>query len=300
MLNQVQTIETTSVLKVRESLFNALGSFLADLDGDKDVDLEDVKATDSSEAIAFEFKLGKSFNESISVANSFGLPTLGFDLNGNASTKVDIGLTVGFGVDKEGNVFLNTGDTGEFEITLEGKLVDAANNPLTAKGKLGFLNLQGVDNGSQVNSNFTADLTSASADANGRVKFTDLGSLSIAPNPKLIADADLKFKLNTGLGSAKNDILPTIEADFNLTDWQYDSSNPATPAPSVSFDNVILDVGSLVGDFAGGVLKPIQDVLKPIKSVLDPFITPLPVIDRSFLSPDKVLVDLEFILITVN
>ncbi len=282
VLNQVKIIETTSVLKVRESLFNALGSsglnVLADLDGDGDVDLEDVQAPDTADAIAFQFKLGKSFNESIAVAESFGLPTLGFDLNGNASIKVDVGLTVGFGVDKDG-IFLNTGDSGEFQITLDGKLVDAANNPLTAQGKLGVLNLQGVDNGSLVHSDFTADLTSASADVNGRVKLTDLGSLSVAPDPTLTANAELKLKLNTGFDSEANDILPSIEADFNLLNWQYDSSNPATPAPSVSLDNVTLDVGN----FAGEILSPIKDILEPINEVLDPFITPLPIIDKSFL-----------------
>lgn len=279
VIAQVQTIETNSVLKVRESLFTALGSFLADLDGDLDVDLEDVQPTDTPEAITFKFKLGKSFSESIAVAESFGLPTLGFDLNGNASTKIDVGLTVGFGVDKDGNVFLNTGDAGEFQINLDGKLVDAANNPLIAQGKLGFLNLQGIDNGSQVRSNFTADLISGIADINGRVKLTDLGSLSVAPNPLLTANADLKIKLNTGLGAVQNDILPSITADFNLLGLQYDSNNPGTPAPSVSFDNVTLNVGN----FVGKILEPVQDILKPIKSVLDPFITPLPVIDKSFL-----------------
>jgi Ca2+-binding RTX toxin-like protein len=286
VIDTVQSIETTSVVKIRESLataFNSLG-ILSDLDGDGDKDKDDIGLTqNNAEAIEFQFKLGKNFNESLSVANSFGLPTLGFSLNGGASTSFGVGLTVGFGVDKDGNVFLKTGSADEFQINLEGKLVNATNNPLTAQGKLGFLNLEGKDNGSQVKANFLADLTSGSQDVNGRVTLENIGTVNTAPTTKLTANADLKLSLNTGLGASQNDILPSIKTDFNLLGWQYDKNNPATPAPSVSLDNVTLDTGSFVKSFAGGILDSVKDVLEPIQSVLDPFVTPLPVLDLSFL-----------------
>jgi Ca2+-binding RTX toxin-like protein len=286
VLDKVQTIETTSVANFRNSLANAFNSLgvLLDSDGDGDRDRDDIQLTQNdAEAIEFQFKLGKSFNDSFAVAKSFGLPTLGFELNGSASAAFNLALTVGFGVDKEGNVFLKTGGTDEFKIGLEGKLVDAANNPLTAKGKLGFLNLEGKDKGSQVKANFAADLTSSSQDANGRVTLGNIGNVNVAPNTKLTANADLKLGLNTGLGASKNDILPSIKADFNLLGWQYDKNNPVTPAPTVSFDNAVLDTGSFLKNFAGGVLDGVKDVFDPIQSVLDPFTTPLPVIKKSFL-----------------
>jgi Ca2+-binding RTX toxin-like protein len=286
LLTQVQTIETTSVASFRNGLasaFNSLG-ILLDTDGDGDRDRDDIQLTqNNTEAIEFQFKLGKSFSDSLAIAKSFGLPTLGFELNGNASAAFNLALTVGFGVDKDGNVFLKTGGADEFQIGLDGKLVNAANNPLTAKGKLGFLNLEGKDNGSQVKANFAADLTSNNQDANGRVTLGNIGTVNVAPNTKLTASADLKLALNTGLGASKNDILPSIKADFNLSGWQYDKNNPVTPAPSLSLDNVVLDTGTFIKDFAGGVLDGVKDVLDPIQSVLDPFITPLPVIKKSFL-----------------
>ncbi len=286
VLDKVKTIETSSVGKVRESLataFNSLG-ILSDLDGDGDKDKDDIGLTqNNTEAIEFQFKLGKNFNESFAVANSFGLPTLGFSLDGGASVALGLGLTVGFGVDKNGNVFIKTGGADEFQINLDGKLVNATNNPLTAKGKLGFLNLEGKDNGSQVKANFLADLTSGSQDVNGRVTLGNIGNVTVAPNTKLTANADLKLSLNTGLGASQNDILPSIKADFNLLGWQYDKNNLVTPAPSVSLDNVTLDTGSFVKNFAGGILDSVKDVLDPIQSVLDPFTSPLPVIDLSFL-----------------
>jgi Ca2+-binding RTX toxin-like protein len=286
VIDKVQTIETTSVASIRNSLANAFNSLgiLLDADGDGDRDRDDIQLTqNNAQAIEFQFKLGKSFNESLAIAKSFGLPTLGFELEGNASAALNLGLTVGFGVDKDGNVFLKTGGTDEFQVGLEGKLINAANNPLTTKGKLLFLNLEGKDNGSQVKANFAADLTSGSQDANGRVTLGNIGTINVAPNPKLTANADLKLKLNTGLGASQNDILPSIKADFNLLGWQYDKNNPATPAPTVSFDNAVLDTGSFLKNFAEGILADVKDVLEPIQSILDPFISPLPVINYSFL-----------------
>ncbi|MEH2257821.1 calcium-binding protein [Nostoc sp.] len=288
IITEINAEGTATVGAVKKALFDALGSsglgVLLDSDGKSGIDEKDILLPENSaDAIEFQFKIGKNFSPNLALADKLGLPTLGLDINGNITPQLDLGVTVGFGVDKDGNVFLDTNKSGEFQANLKAQLIDASHNPFTAKGKLGFLNLKATDNGSQLAGNFSADLTSASTDAKGRVKVSDIASLSVALDRKLTANADLKFKLNTGLGTAKNDILPSIEANLNLLGWQYDSSNPSTSAPSVSLDNVTLDVGSLVGDFAGGVLKPIQDVLKPIKSVLNPFITPLPVIDKSFL-----------------
>ncbi|WP_013334310.1 calcium-binding protein [Gloeothece verrucosa] len=288
IISEINSNGTATVNAVRKSLFDALGTsglnILLDSNGDSAVTINDILLPQNdANAIDFQFKLGKTFKPNLSLADQLGLPTLGLDLNGGITPQLDLGLTVGFGVDKNANVFLDTKTSGELQTDLKANLLDASNNPLQAKATLGFLNLQATDNGSQLTGKFSADLTSTSADAKGRVKVSDLSSLTVAPDPKLTANADLKFKLNTGLGAAKNDILPSIESELNLLGWQYDSSNPATPAPSVSFDNVTLDTGSLVEDFAGGILKPIQDILKPIQSVLNPFITPLPVIDKSFL-----------------
>lgn len=286
IIAEINKQSTKTVTTFRQALFNALGTgglnLLLDANGDKKISLDDISIPqNNAEAIAFQFKLGKSFTPNFTLASQLGLPTLGLDIKGGVSGKFDFSLSVGFGVDKNANVFLDTKTAGELQAQLQVNLVDGSKKPLQGKGKLGFLNLQATDNGSQLTANFSADLISASADGLGRLKVSDLGTLKLAPNPKLTANADLKFKLDTGLGATKNDFLPSIGADLNLLGWRYDSSNLGTAAPSLSLDNITLDVGSFARDFVGGVLKPVQDVFQPIGSVLAPFRKPLPVIGRS-------------------
>ncbi|PSF37732.1 hemolysin-type calcium-binding region [Aphanothece hegewaldii CCALA 016] len=280
IIDEINQEGTDSVDAVRKALYDALSdlNLLLDSTGDSAVTIDDIKLVQNdADAIDFQFKIGKSFTPTLDLAEKLGLPFLGLDISGGISASLDFGVAIGFGVDKDGNVFVDTGIDDEFQAGIGATLQDSSNNPLNFTGKLGFINLTAVDNGSSITGDLTADLTSAMADSKGRVKISDLGSLSIASTEK--ANADLKLKLETGFG---NDLLPSIAADFNLIGLKYDS-NTSTPAPSISFDNVTLDVGSLANTLGGGVLGKVQEVLDPIAQVLDPFISPLPVIGYSFL-----------------
>lgn len=286
IIDEINSQTNATVGTIRTALFEALSSsgldILLNSDNNNNLSKDDILLLENSaEAIEFQFKIGKSFNPELPLAENLGLETLGLNLEGGMSSQLDFALTIGFGVDKDGNVFFNTGTPEDFKAQLKGNLVDSNNQPLNLEGNLRVISLNAKDNGSQLTSTFTTDLTSANADNKGRVKVEDLGGLN--SETELNANADLKLKLNTGIGARTNDILPSIETDFNLIGWQYDSNNSNTPAPKISFNNVALDVGSLVEDFAGGVLEPVKDVLDPIQNVLEPFITPLPVIDLSFL-----------------
>jgi Ca2+-binding RTX toxin-like protein len=288
VLDKVKTIETSSVEKIQESLataFNSLG-ILLDLDGDGDKDKDDIGLTqNNTEAIEFQFKLGKNFNPNQSIAGSLGLPAL--KLTGGVGTNLDLSLGVGFGVDKDGNVFLNTKTTNEFQIDLGAKLLDSNNNPLSVTGKIGFLDVSATDSGSAIKSKFVADLNSASADANGRLKVSDLATLAI--DKQLTAETDINLKLNTGLG---NGTLPSIETNFVISGWNYDSKDLNSINTTVAFKDVTLDAGSLVNNFTKGILGDINKVAKPINDILSPFAEDLPVIGASFLDIAKIAASL--------
>jgi len=298
ILDELNQEANKTVNTVQKALFEALGptaqgglGLLLDFNNDNQIQLDDIQTPTDANSIGFKFKIGKNFNPNISLTENLGLPNLGFDLNGGITPELNFGLTVGFGVDDTTGsdaFFVDTSTTGEFAAGLNAKLLDGSNQPLELDGTFGFLKLKATDNNSNLTSNFSGDFTSVFADANGRVKLSNFSSLEIAP--KLTANADLKLKLNTGLSD--NGVLPSISSDFNLSGWQYDSTNPLTPAPNVEFKQVELDLGTFVENFAGTILEDIQTVTKPFDPIINTLNKPLPIIRRSLLDLASALADI--------
>lgn len=268
---------------VRNALFDALKpesqgglGLLLDLDNNGKIDINDISNPTDASSIAYQFKIGKSFNPDIALSKNFGLPNLGFNLIGGVTPTLDFALNVGFGVDNTAGAdafFFDTSATDELQVELKANLKDKSANPLELKGSLGFLQIGATDNGSALNSKFALDLTNT---ATPRVKLSKFNDITLGSGPKLTANADLKLKLDTGLD--KNGNLPSITADFNLTNWNLDSL-----VPNVEFQNVALDLGSFANKFVGPTLKDIQRITGPIEDILTPVITPIPVIDYTLL-----------------
>ena len=258
---------------VRNAFLQVLGAqgldLLQDSTGDNKVDVNDVLLTSNANQIEFKFKVGKSFNPNVDFDDNLGLPNLGFDLNGGATPKLDLGLTLDFGVDNNG-FFTNTSNANELEAKLGVKLVDSANKPLVLGGTFGFLELTATDNGSELSGNFQADLTGST------------NNISIA-NPTLaLTQADLKLKLDTGVSKPlgiDNGILPSITSDFNLLGLQ--------AVPNVQFNNVKLDLGEFVNNFAKDILQGIKKVSEPFDPIIDVLTDKLPVIKRSLIDLAK-------------
>jgi Ca2+-binding RTX toxin-like protein len=296
---------------VREALFSVLGStkqgglgLLQDSTGDRTIDINDIRLPRSSNSTQFSFKVGKSFKPDLKFTKDIGLPNLGLNLRGGTSANLNLSLDVSFGVDGSNGrraFFVDTSSSNEFQVQIGSRLRDADNQPLKLGGSLGFLEVTATDNGSQFSSNFSADLTSSRADANGRLNFGGLTSLSVAPAPQLTASADLKFKLDTsaslGLG-IDNGVMPIISTDFSLLNWRYDSRNPQrlrsvssenstaalTTSPTVDFKNVTLDLGSFVNSFAKPVLDNVNTVFAPFKPIINTVSdNRLPLVNRSLL-----------------
>lgn len=287
-----------TVTSIQKALFEALGptdqgglGLLLDSNDDDQIQQDDIQTPTDENSIAFNFKIGKTFNPNLDFSENLGLPNLGFDLNGGITPELNFGLNVGFGVDNTTGAdafFIDTGTTGEFTAGLNAKLVDSSDEPLEFDGTFGFLKLKATDNGSNLTSDFSADFTSDLADDSDRVKLSNLSSIEI--DPKLTANADLKFKLNSELSD--NGVLPSISSDFNLLGWQYDSTNSATPAPSIQFNQVELDLGSLVKNFAGSIIENIQTVTQPFDPIINTLNKPLPIVGSSLLDLATLLAEL--------
>ncbi len=88
------------------------------------------------------------------------------------------------------------------------------------------------------------------------------------------ASVDLHFLADFGPGSA----FPKIRTDFAL-DWDY-SLGSGTASPTVTFENVELNLGDFFREFAGEALAQVQETLDPLRPVLDTLQGPVPVISE--------------------
>jgi Ca2+-binding RTX toxin-like protein len=283
ILDELDKLTNKTTGTVRNALFDALKptsqgglGLLLDLDNNGTIDINDIGNPNDASSIAYQFKIGKSFNPDIALSKNFGLPNLGFNLTGGVASTLDFSLNVGFGVDDSSGAdafFFDTSATDELQVGLKANLKDKNANPLKLEGSLGFLQIGATDNGSALNSKFALDLTHAGTP---RLKLSKLDDVTLGSGPKVSANADLKLKLDTGLD--KNGSLPSITADFNLTNWNLDSLTP-----KVEFKDVALDLGSFASKFVGPTLKDIQRITGPIGDILTPVVEPLPVISYSLL-----------------
>jgi Ca2+-binding RTX toxin-like protein len=304
LIDELNEVEDKTATSVRQALFEALGSdglgLLLDSNGDNSIDINDIQIPDSPDSIEYKLKIGKTFNPTLNLAENLGIPGLELKLQGGASAELDLSLGLHFGVDDSTGTdafFIKTSAANELQATLGLKLEDADGNPLSFKGSLGFLELNATDNGSEFNSSFQADVT-GTPDADGRVRLSNFDTLGAA-DTKLTANADLKLKLNTGLDDLgtddtsddiNNGILPSIEANLNLLGLRYDSTTGTTISPSISFEEVKLDLGTFVKNFAGDVLDGIKKVSEPFQPITDTLTEPLPVIGNSLVGLAESLV----------
>jgi hypothetical protein len=86
---------------------------------------------------------------------------------------------------------------------------------------------------------------------------------------------NLQLKGGVGGDPSQSAQIPSVTTQFHL-DWQYDSSNPSINAPTVSFDNVGLDLGAFISNFLGPVIGNIEKVTKPFEDVIKVLRYPLP------------------------
>jgi Ca2+-binding RTX toxin-like protein len=266
---------SSSAAEVKQVLLDVLHSsldLLRDRNGDNVIGLADIGVVEGVDAISFQLKLGKSASTSISIDERVALPALGLKLNGGVTPELAFSWNLDFGVDKNSGFFVSTNNPlPEIGIKLKTQLVDSLGKPLSLSGALGYLQLKAEDKGSLLQGDFSVDLRNP------------LSTLSAVP--KFIGNLSLKLGLDASFGEAAK--LPKIGTDFKL-DWGFTATAGADEKvngvyqgskPTISFDNVNLDIGSFLQDFADPVFGTLNSILEPVRPLLKVVQTKIPIVD---------------------
>jgi Ca2+-binding RTX toxin-like protein len=283
---QIEGVGQTSIIAVREGIFEALGpDGLGMLQRVEDVKVKldgtianPSDVTIDTNSVAFVLNLKKDlFKVDVPIDFDLGIPGLGLDVDGQVQLEVGFTFDFGIGVSKTHGVYIDTNDElGQMKITV------AASIPgLEAKGTLGLFQLDVTDKGTLLNGGFTIELV----DPNGDNRLT-LSELSSTSNSQLVTaefTGALDVRLGTVASFGGNAQFPAIEFDLDV-DWDFvDAGTTAGTAsfgnkPNIAFNNVTINPGQVIREFAGPVLDQAADVLEPLKPVLDVLTNPLPVL----------------------
>jgi Ca2+-binding RTX toxin-like protein len=194
----------------------------------------------NSDTLAFNLNLDRDFYlGDIPIDANLGVPWLGLEVNGNIGFNVDLDLPdLTFGI-RNGDFFfepnssaITLGLTADFNGQNDDK-------PLTAIGKLGFLDIELDDDGSKLGVGVTIDPNS-----NNPIQFN-------YTDHQLNFDLTTTFAGNTGLPSITSDVV--VDLDF-------------TNGVTVDFNNVTVDLGESLKPF----VSKVQDIIKPFEeNVID-------------------------------
>ena len=211
----------------------------------------------------------------VNLSGDLGLPALGLDVNGKAQSKFDGNLSLGFGVNKDFGFYVDTNKT-----KLDANVEAGLDNNFNAKGKLGFFQIDlanDKDNPTKAEAKFAVNLKDldnlGGADDGSRLTFPELTSnyqLSDLLNANLNSSANLGLQAKTSVNG--NPAIPSFDFDLGVN-WpivNYSSGQLTLPqTPTVNLDNVKLNLGTFISNFAKPVVGKISEVIKPFKPVVD-------------------------------
>ncbi|MEG4107675.1 DUF4347 domain-containing protein [Microcoleus sp. S13_C5] len=266
LVDTIKNHGNQSLSQLESSLRTALGS-------DFNVALTENSSADESTLL---ITLGKQYQfPDINLSQNLGVPALSLDVDGKAKSKYNYNLSLGVGVSKDFGCYIDT-DKTKLTANIDLNLDDQ----FKAKGNLGFFQ---VDLANDTNN-------PTKVDANLEVQLNDLDNLG-GPNdgsrltlPELqgnyqfkdLFNANLTSNANLGL-TAKTSIndnaaFPSYNFDLAV-DWpilNYANGQLTGPQkPTVAFNNMQLDLGTFVNNFAKPIIGKISDVIKPFRPVIN-------------------------------
>ena len=272
---KIDKLEDETEEDIRDFILDELGEdgldILRDLDGDNDVDKDDVKISLDPNDCNFQFNIGAFSDFSLDIAGSdLGLPGLGFTLNqGTAELGLDYQLNLNFGADRINDDLRFYFDTsGEDEIQIDLQLLDLDFPDEIITAELGFLDLNIQDNGTQfLDTKLFLDIEDNPDDSDTFLRLGETPSV----DSKFEGEVNLDLHLETSFDGSRT--LPSISSDFEL-DWSFgeNNNNPKEPenfgnTPTIAFNNVQIDLGTFFSDFANPILKSVQEITKPIEPI---------------------------------
>lgn len=241
--------------------------------------------TISASEVTFAVSLGNTFDTSVPLLADFGVPALGLNIDGSINPSFSYQLDLAFGVNGTDRFFVDTANTG-----ISASLSAGLSKDFTAGGNLGFIGFsaqnQTNEDGEGVTAasvNFAASLNDINtSDSAARLSLSELQSTAANNLFSVNFDAGATIGLSAEATLGENTVLPSLLFDFDgqfnalsLND-QYQFVIGA--APTLAFNNISVDTGSLISNFAGPIFSRIDAVLEPFRPVLDLLNTDLSVV----------------------
>ncbi|WP_406700164.1 SdrD B-like domain-containing protein [Singulisphaera sp. Ch08] len=265
---------------LRQTLFTALNDlgFLRDTDNNGQININDVGLVSDTDHVQFNLKLGGTAAVASNLDFDLGLPGLNLGLNNSGVTLTSsFGFDLSVGIDRNDGVYFqfNPAKTDDLTLTVRAELAAGA----TATGKLGFLQLDVVNDHAFAQGTFAVDITPG---AGGRVRLRDLASpASLGLGATFTGSVDVGLNLITSFGGSAQ--FPRMRTTLDV-DWGFNNASTRTDtaqfggAPDVRFSAIQLSLGSFFSDFLAPVVTNIKRALDPIQPILQVLTSPLPVI----------------------
>jgi len=282
--NRLATLDPVNgALPVKTAIFDVLGPGGANVLGDRvapaGIDVEDVSVTNvsaSSIDISLDLGLEISFNRSVGLGiDSIPLRPVGNDSEGGFTIRLEY-ENFNFGY-RNGSAYFDTSAANELKFEIDGNL------PSDLAVGLGFLMFTVEDKhaGPDITLTFSADITPSFA----------------ITNPAIGGEVHLHL----GLTAEALEGLPQFRALMKL-DWEMPTGGVSPGAalgsswgsPTLRFDDVSINVGSLLGGLVQPLAERAQTLLEPMQPVFDLLTQPLPVLDDLSALAGGPVIDLVF------
>ncbi|WP_445313035.1 DUF4347 domain-containing protein [Microcoleus vaginatus] len=266
LVDTIKNQGNQTLSQLETSLRTALGS-------DFNVALTENSSADESTLL---ITLGKQYQfPDLNLSQNLGVPALSLDVDGKAKSKYNYNLSLGVGVSKDFACYIDT-DKTKLTANLDLNLDDQ----FKAKGNLGFFQVDlanDTNNPTKVDANLEVKLNDLDnlggpndgarltlPELQGNYQFKDLF------NANLTTNANLGLTANTSING--NAAFPSYNFELAV-DWpilNYANGQLTGPQkPAVAFNNMQLDLGTFVNNFAKPIIGKISDVIKPFRPVIN-------------------------------
>ncbi len=222
-------------------------------------------------ANGFELDLRLSAVETVASTTinfNTGLPSLPFTITANGSLAVQVGFDMELAFTYNSNTQSVALDDTK---TLSGLNTAADGHSLAIYVSAG---IPSTFNATAIIGFVEGSLTPIPQSANALTLTVLVDRIASQPTASFTGTADANLTL-TGSFAGTDADFPGINTDVHLH-WGVDSSNPSANPPTVSFDNVSLDLGKFLSNVVGPVLTDIHYFTDPLAPVLDVLEYPLP------------------------
>lgn len=259
---------------LRQALYDGLGAYLIDGNGDLQVDVEDVEMDlDEVDYQYVEYRLDMG-GELLSYGVDFGgIDVLPIDLDGQLEVALTWSWGFGFGLDVTDGFYIIS--SWEPELSLDVDLT----MPEDITGDLYFMDVSVTsmtDDGQTidrqralVSGSFWVNLDDPSGD--GRLTFTEIRSNSVSDLITAGFTGGLHADLGLTLGVGDSSIFPEFRTVASF-DWLYDKTfgQPEVIEPlTIEFTSIELNLGSVVNGLLRPVFEKIDEIVDPIRPILD-------------------------------